>query len=54
MELTYICENKNCRQIDKGPFMMKLNIETVMDEKNVAAMFCPHCKQPLNKERKAS
>jgi len=53
MEITYICENKSCTHVDKEPFSMKLKMDAVMDEKNIADMFCPHCKRSLNKENKS-
>ncbi len=53
MELTYICENKSCTHVDTEPFSMKLKMDAVMDEKNIADIFCPHCKRPLNKENES-
>ncbi len=47
MEITYFCKNEQCQNPDIEPFMKKLNFEAVMDDKNIAVMFCPYCKQSL-------
>ena len=47
MEKKYCCTNPDCCGKDKEKFKMTLTLEGIMDEQNVAQMFCPHCKEPL-------
>ncbi len=47
MEKKYCCTNPECCKKDREGFTMVLAMESIMDEKNVAQMFCPHCKAPL-------
>ena len=53
MEIKYFCENKKCKIGDQKPFVKVLEMDAIMDEKNVADLFCPHCKQPLQKKETA-
>ncbi|MCG8643558.1 MAG: hypothetical protein MI862_27775 [Desulfobacterales bacterium] len=49
MEIKYYCRNDKCRRaIVKEPYVYTLRVEKIMDEKNIAHMFCPHCKAELN------
>ncbi len=52
MEIKYYCRNDKCRQaIIKEPYVYTLRVEKIMDEKNIAHMFCPHCKAELNSKQ---
>lgn len=52
MELTFCCHNHQCQELREKQYTLSLNIELVMDEKNIAHMFCPHCKKKLKREIK--
>jgi len=39
-------DDENCKA-DTKPFLMEINDEAVMDENNMATVFCPHCSRPL-------
>ena len=43
MKLTYKCTNGACRKNNEHDQCLNLRIESVMDEKNIAVMFCPKC-----------
>lgn len=47
MEVKYYCNNCKCHEMLKRPYVLSLKLETIMDEKNIAQMFCPHCKSEL-------
>jgi competence CoiA-like predicted nuclease len=47
MEKKYCCTNPECTKEKKEVFVKVLNQESVMDDKNVAQMFCPKCKSRL-------
>ncbi len=47
MEKKYCCNNPECRENEKEAYVMVLNQESVMDEQNLAQMFCPRCKSRL-------
>lgn len=47
MEIKYYCDNCQCHEVLKNPYVLTLKLETIMDEKNIAQMFCPHCKSEL-------
>jgi hypothetical protein len=47
MKLEFICTNDNCRQ-NTRPFVYEMDCEAVMDERNLASVFCPHCQHPLS------
>lgn len=48
MKTKFYCTNPQCCGEDKEGFIMVLPMESIMDEKNVAQMFCPRCKEPLS------
>lgn len=50
MEIKYYCDNDNCHEELKKPYVFTLKLDTVMDENNIAQMFCPHCKSELKAE----
>lgn len=43
MKLTYKCTNGSCCQGSEKEQCIDLQIESVMDEKNIAVLFCPKC-----------
>ena len=47
MEQTYRCINENCSFPGRNPFEMALNKELVMDDRNMAVVFCPFCKKEM-------
>ncbi len=47
MEIKYTCINPECKPDGDDPFVLTLNLDNVMDEKNIAQMYCPHCKSEL-------
>ena len=47
MKLKYKCTNSWCRRKNQGQQKFDLPVEMVMDEKNVATMYCPKCKRQL-------
>ncbi len=47
MEKKYCCTNPECTKEKKEVFVKVLNQESVMDEQNIAQMFCPRCKARL-------
>jgi len=51
MDIKYYCQNSQCKTAQKKTYVLKLNLDDVMDEKNIAQMYCPYCKTELKKER---
>lgn len=47
MEIKYYCHNCQCHEVLEKIYTLTLKLESVMDEKNIAQMFCPHCKSEL-------
>lgn len=47
MEKKFCCINPECPQDDEGVFVKVLSQESIMDEQNIAQMFCPRCKSRL-------
>jgi leucyl-tRNA synthetase len=47
MKIRYYCDNPDCSYDGQQPFILEFQHEGVMDEKNVATFFCPHCKSRL-------
>ncbi len=47
MKIKYECTNDGCREKHEQRHQLDLPAELVMDEKNVADMFCPKCKRKL-------
>ena len=50
MEIKYYCHNRQCSDLQKKTYALKLDKELIMDEKNIAQMFCPYCKTELSTE----
>ncbi len=44
-----ICESKDC-SYDLKPYKLEIRSEAYMDERNIAAMFCPYCHRQLAKQ----
>jgi hypothetical protein len=51
MKLKFKCTNDSCRLKNAHQYRLDLPSELVMDEKNVAVMYCPKCKSQLKKMR---
>ncbi len=51
MDIKYYCNNFKCQEALKKPYVLTLKLETVMDEKNIAKMFCPHCRSELTEKK---
>ncbi len=49
MKLKYKCTNGACCEKQKHGECVDLRIESVMDEKNIAVMFCPKCGSKLKR-----
>jgi len=47
MDLSYSCVNHNCSFPGANPFEMTFKSESIMDENNVASLFCPFCGNEL-------
>lgn len=47
MTIKYKCTNNGCDENKDHGHRLALPAELVMDEKNVAMMFCPKCKRKL-------
>ena len=50
MKVKYICDNKHCRYGSDHPYELVVSKESIMDEKNIATFFCPHCNEKLKCE----
>lgn len=51
MKIEYYCDNYKCQKVLKKSYDYRLKIEKVMDEKNIAQMFCPHCGSELQTKK---
>jgi hypothetical protein len=47
MSTKFYCNNEKCTHADKGPFVLELAQESVMDGNNLATIFCPRCSKPM-------
>lgn len=47
MGIRYQCKNNNCNYPGATQFEMKFTSESIMDDNNLAAAFCPFCKNEL-------
>ncbi|MCG8565017.1 MAG: hypothetical protein MI747_08030 [Desulfobacterales bacterium] len=47
MEIKYCCKNENCENPENEPYVKVVEVDAIMDEKNLAALYCPHCKSEL-------
>lgn len=43
----FFCNSESCTHADKGPFVLELSQEAVMDGNNMATIFCPRCGKPM-------
>jgi hypothetical protein len=39
----FYCHNDACSSLNKGPFFIDLPSEAIMDNNNLATIFCPKC-----------
>lgn len=47
MSTRFFCNSESCTHADKGPFVLELAQEAVMDGNNMATIFCPKCGKPM-------
>ena len=47
MSTKFYCNSDTCIHGDKGPFVLELAQEAVMDGNNLATIFCPKCGKPM-------
>ena len=47
MSTKFFCNSERCTHADKGPFVLELAQEAVMDGNNLATIFCPRCGKPM-------
>lgn len=47
MTTKFYCNSDACTDADKGPFVLELAQEAVMDGNNMATIFCPRCARPM-------
>ncbi|MBC2744590.1 MAG: hypothetical protein HGJ93_16550 [Desulfosarcina sp.] len=47
MPTKFYCNSEICTHADKGPFVLELTQEAVMDGNNMATIFCPQCGKPM-------
>ena len=47
MKLTYKCTDSLCREKNRKAQQVVLSDELVMDDKNIATLYCPKCKRKL-------
>ncbi|BBO75477.1 hypothetical protein DSCW_28940 [Desulfosarcina widdelii] len=47
MSTRFYCNSESCTHGDKGPFVLELAQEAVMDGNNMATIFCPRCGKPM-------
>ena len=47
MSTKFYCNSEDCIHADKGPFVLELGQEAVMDGNNLATIFCPKCGRPM-------
>lgn len=50
MPVKYICENQTCSDRNDHVYELTVPAESILDEKNIATFFCPHCNQRLTCE----
>ena len=47
MSTKFYCNSEICTHADKGPFVLELPQESVMDGNNLATIFCLRCSKPM-------
>ena len=52
MEIKFRCENENCPSPESESYVKVLEVDAIMDEKNMATLYCPYCKKALVKDSK--
>ena len=50
MNTQYSCPSDRCRKDDGTPYTIEIPGEAVLDENNIANMFCPRCHSPLTRQ----
>ena len=52
MKEIFRCTNPDCAKDGSNGIVMTLEQESIMDEKNMAQMFCPRCKSRLVRDQR--
>ncbi|HSO18035.1 MAG TPA: hypothetical protein VLT88_01175 [Desulfosarcina sp.] len=47
MPTKFYCNSERCTHADRGPFVLEIAQEAVMDGNNMATIFCPKCGKPM-------
>lgn len=47
MPTRFYCTSESCAHAEKGPFVVELAQELIMDGNNLATIFCPRCGKPM-------
>jgi len=47
MHIRFCCESETCRTANGKPYQIAIQSEAIMDDNNLASLFCPHCRGPL-------
>jgi hypothetical protein len=47
MNIKFHCRNDEHCSAETKPFTIEISAEAVMDENNMASVFCPHCNRTL-------
>lgn len=50
MDVKFICTNQHCNRATDQVYELVVQAESIMDEKNIATFFCPHCNEKLTCE----
>lgn len=50
MDIKLACQNEDCTYQGAEDYVMCIPSEAVMDENNMAVVFCPHCRKTLCKQ----
>ena len=51
MKIKFVCTNKRCPKSKENGDRIDLPVELVMDDKNIAVMYCPECKRELKQAK---
>ena len=47
MSTKFFCNSEGCIHTDRGPLVIELPQEAVLDGNNLATIFCPRCGKPM-------
>lgn len=51
MKVEFICTSETCAKKGQKTHQVVLPAEMVMDDRNIAAIFCPKCKRKLERSK---